>query len=160
MLEALSFNSERSPSEGIHFREPSIEGVKGIFKAFVYRLAYVCSSQRGPKTVTSIAVMENDDSFFIVFACNEVNSGQGRRISDHIEELLGKVASASRGQTRSAKACRDNVLKTILLFNRDRVQMYLERVVSFASKLLEGISVSPSGMLLVGPHSSLICGPT
>jgi hypothetical protein len=160
VLEALSFTSGRSPSEALKIREPSIEGVKGIFKAFVYRLAYVCSSHRGPKTITSIAVMEDDNSFFVVFACNEVSSRQGRRISDHIEELLDKVANASRGQTSSAKVCRDDVLKTILFFNRDRVETYLERVVSFATKLLETISIGPSGMLLIESHSSPTCGPT
>lgn len=140
LLKALSLDYERGFSTDLWNSEPASgpQSPKDRYHAFVYRLAYACTSDKGRNTISSVAVMEDEDSYLFIFACNQISSEEGERVSEHIKSLLRKVSAAGRSQAWPTEKRQDDVLKQILLFNRYRIEVYLKRIVSFATTYLEG----------------------
>ncbi|KAI8684852.1 hypothetical protein NCS57_00152400 [Fusarium keratoplasticum] len=104
------------------------------FHQFVHKLAGVCDSTRGGKTVTSFAVLEHEDRFVYVFGCNQVCSLDLVKTQKFVTELLDTLSGfhqldeAARGPVRRA------VLEMILAFNMPRLDIYLK---SFKGQLKE-----------------------
>ncbi|KAI6779782.1 uncharacterized protein J7T54_003704 [Emericellopsis cladophorae] len=112
-------------------RAPARPSEREIFQKFVYKIALVCDSNLSPGTITAVSVMEDDDAYWFLFACNQVTHEGGSMVAEHIISLLRDGAI----RDVSPVAMRQKILERILLFNRSKVQSYIKWMISWASEL-------------------------
>ena len=97
-----------------------------LFHNFVSRLGQICDSRPGGATVTAFVVLQHPDKVEYVFGSN------GRK---HVElETTKAYIRAVLDYLRESSYCEDddqreeylsNLLRDVLMFNRERVQRYL-----------------------------------
>ncbi|KAH7273500.1 hypothetical protein B0J15DRAFT_531779 [Fusarium solani] len=96
------------------------------FHQFVHKLAGVCDSTRGGKTVTSFAVLEHEDRFVYVFGCNQVCSLDLVKTQKFVTELLATLSGFHQLDEVARGPVRRAVLEMILTFNMPRLDIYLK----------------------------------
>ncbi|KAG9258140.1 uncharacterized protein F5Z01DRAFT_320699 [Emericellopsis atlantica] len=105
-----------------------------LFQKFVYKIALVCDNQLSPDSITAVSVMEDDDVYWFLFACNKVTHEGGSLVAEHIISLL-RVVRDGASQDVSSTVMRHKMLERILLFNRPNVQRYIKWMIYWASDL-------------------------
>ena len=104
----------------------SLPSLLQMFRCFVNKLALVCDSNRGGKTVTAIAILQGRDCAVYVLASNS------RAVSEQkeVEEFLTKILHFTHQNPHELerKALTKKVLWHMILFNRDRVKAYLKNL--------------------------------
>ncbi|KAF4987773.1 hypothetical protein FDECE_15311 [Fusarium decemcellulare] len=104
---------------------PSPKTEEQKFYCFLHSLANVCDNMKGGKTVTSIALLEDEDKFVYVFGCNQV-FGSGLAAAERfLYELLTKLCGFYKLKGDERISTRHDVLKMILVFNLPRLDFYL-----------------------------------
>jgi len=97
-----------------------------LFHNFVSRLGQICDSRPGGSTVTAFAVLQHPDNVEYVF-------GSNRRKQVELETTKGYIC-AILASLRESSDCEDddqreeylsNLLRDVLMFNRERIQCYL-----------------------------------
>lgn len=109
------------------------------FERFVYKLAYICASNKGPDTVTSFAVLQNDltDEIVLVFGANQISAAEGLKVKEHVRNILSVVSRMEALGTNRRAAVRRAVLEGILIWNRGRIEAYLKEIAGVTGKCRE-----------------------
>lgn len=93
----------------------------------VYKFAHVCSFEKGGATVTSTAIFKSSQGVVYALASNFAGEEKNKMMAANLETLLKMVGSTNtRQDIRNQK---QNVLRHILLFNKPRIDIYLQMTV-------------------------------
>jgi hypothetical protein len=102
---------------------------KQTYFCFVNKLAQICDSRRGGKTVTAFAVLQSG-SVEYRFGCNDVNASRLASVRQYITGLLNMLGQASADDIKQALAdphtpLFSQLLREIVQFNRPRIERYV-----------------------------------
>ncbi|KAH6874748.1 hypothetical protein B0T10DRAFT_567149 [Thelonectria olida] len=107
------------------------------FKAFVYKLAHICDSEKGGSTVTAFAVLrEKGGCVHYQFASNQRSHEKLEETKAYIQGLLNQVKDFDVNMELE-KSPSTPMLKKVLIFNRRRVTYYLKRMRACAKDCME-----------------------
>ncbi|KAK4446530.1 hypothetical protein QBC34DRAFT_304972 [Podospora aff. communis PSN243] len=125
-LTAAYVNGQKAESAASEASLPSSR--KQIFFCFVNKLAHVCDSRKGGKTVTSFAVLQ-PGSIEYRFGSNERRPAELRRVRDYITGILTTLGEAAGDEIKKAAKNSNHtifchILGRIVLFNRPRIEGY------------------------------------
>ena len=97
-----------------------------LFHNFVSRLGQICDSRPGGYTVTAFVVLEHPDKVEYIFASNRRKKVELETTRAYIHAVLTSL--------RESSSCEDddqreeylsNLLRDVLMFNRERIRCYL-----------------------------------
>lgn len=117
-----------------------------VFKAFVNKLSHVCSSAKGPETVTSFVVLRdsstpNDENIRVHywFAINEQTRDRLTDTQIYVKNLLSKVgrAPSQLDDPEGWEGAKREIFRDVLVFNRPRITTYLRALRTRANACLE-----------------------
>ena len=102
---------------------------KQTYYCFVNKLAQICDSQRGGKTVTAFAVLQ-PGSVEYRFGCNERNASMLAKVNVYITDVLNTLGNANpedveRAQTDPHTPLFSQLLDKVVGFNRPRIARYV-----------------------------------
>jgi hypothetical protein len=104
------------PSDGVQSPERA-------FHDFVNKLAQLCDIERGGKTVTSLAVLDELDHIEYRFTSNDRTADE----LNHTQKFITSILNAlSRGAKHDVQAFTSRILRKALCFARPRVEPYLK----------------------------------
>ncbi|KAF4963830.1 hypothetical protein FSARC_8190 [Fusarium sarcochroum] len=95
------------------------------YHRFLHRIASVCDSTKGGKTVTSVTILDGEERFTYVFGCNQISIGELSRTQKFVTDLLRKLSGFDKLKDYEKTSVRSDVLKMILIFNLPRIDCYL-----------------------------------
>ncbi|KAF5680843.1 hypothetical protein FHETE_231 [Fusarium heterosporum] len=98
------------------------------YHLFLHKLASVCDSIKGGRTVTSVTILDEEDKFVYVFGCNQVFGRDLDGTQDFMATLLKKLSGAHKLGQEEKCAVEKDVLKMILSFNSPRISCYLNEL--------------------------------
>ncbi|KAH6960544.1 hypothetical protein DER45DRAFT_558087 [Fusarium avenaceum] len=104
---------------------------------FLNRLASICDSTKGGKTVTSITILDGEDKFTYAFGCNQINTSDLCETRDFLTALLKKLSGAHGLGQEEKRSVEKDVLKMILTFNSPRISCYLGELKKSIDQCLE-----------------------
>ncbi|SPJ72338.1 uncharacterized protein FTOL_02066 [Fusarium torulosum] len=104
---------------------------------FLNRLASICDSTKGGKTVTSITILDGEDKFTYAFGCNQVTTTDLHETRDFLTALLKKLSGTHRLGQEETRSVEKDVLKMILTFNSPRISCYLGELKKNIGRCLE-----------------------
>lgn len=116
-------------------------------RAFLDRLAEICASKRDGSTVTAVTIHRPgpDQPPHYIFASNS-RSDDPNAIKTHNQDVLGAFCSDGDGTSTYIPRQRRDVLMTyheilgrILLFNRERLRVYLKSLWKCLQKLQDSL---------------------
>ncbi|KAF4995884.1 hypothetical protein FGRMN_4841 [Fusarium graminum] len=108
-----------------------------MYHLYVNKLASICDSERGGRTVTSITILEEEDNFVYVFGCNQVSSRDLDGTKEFITTILKKLSGAHNLGPEEKRGVEKDVLKIILAFNSPRISCYLNALKKNVAECLE-----------------------
>lgn len=125
----------RSPQPSVSEASPNgLENDRQAFKAFVNKLAHVCSSSKGRETVTSFLVLRDralkkgsDGRIHYWFTANEQKTDDLIDTQVYVQKLLRRVGQAP-GDSEGLETVRKELHRDILVFNRPRISSYLREI--------------------------------
>lgn len=97
-----------------------------MFRCFVNKLALVCDSDRGGRTVTAIAIIQGKDCAVYVVASNSRAVGEQKEVEEFLTKLLRFIHQNPLELER--KALTKKVIWRMILFNKERVKVYLKNL--------------------------------
>lgn len=149
LFKALTEITHEEGSLGLPETPPRPRTEEQRFHQFVHKLAGVCDSTRGGKTVTSFAVLEHEDRFVYVFGCNQVCSLDLIKTQKFVTELLETLSGFHQLDETAQGPVRRAVLEMILAFNMPRLDIYLKSLKGQLEECLEfcGRQTDQSGEL-------------
>ncbi|KAF9772286.1 hypothetical protein IL306_010018 [Fusarium sp. DS 682] len=92
---------------------------------FLHKLAGTCDSTKGGTTVTSVAILEEDDKYKYVFASNQISDRELGDTQDFLTTVLGRLCDFHKLSAERKKAVESELLKKIVAFNSSRINCYL-----------------------------------
>ncbi|KAF5688952.1 hypothetical protein FCIRC_1582 [Fusarium circinatum] len=92
---------------------------------FLNKLASICDSTKGGRTVTSIAVLDEEERYKYVFACNQIFDGDLDDTRDLLTTVLTSLCDFHTFPLERKKTVESEILKKILSFNSSRINCYL-----------------------------------
>ncbi|KAJ4271328.1 hypothetical protein NW762_000030 [Fusarium torreyae] len=95
------------------------------YHRFLHRIASVCDSTKGGKTVTSVTILDGEERFTYIFGCNQISMGELSKTQKFITDLLRKLSGSYKLKNDEKTLVRNDVLKMILVFNLPRIDCYL-----------------------------------
>ncbi|KAM0343205.1 hypothetical protein ACHAPU_008798 [Fusarium lateritium] len=98
------------------------------YHSFLHKLASICDSKKGGKTVTSITVLDEEDNFAYVFGCNQVYGKDLDGTQHFITTLLKKLSGTHKLGQEEKRGVEKDVLRMILAFNSPRISLYLSEL--------------------------------
>ncbi|KAK7430186.1 hypothetical protein QQZ08_003371 [Neonectria magnoliae] len=110
----------RSPD---HPQKPQNEAER--FHLFLDKIASVCDQKKGGATVTAVTVLDQEDAFLYVFACNRVSAAGLLKKVGFLSSLLTKISGYKDLNTTEKTKAREDIVNFILVFNRPRIEVYL-----------------------------------
>ncbi|KAK4211363.1 hypothetical protein QBC37DRAFT_446383 [Rhypophila decipiens] len=154
LMDAVSSNpsiASISEATGSSNRDTGTSDIQPIqvFKAFVNKLSHVCSSSKGPKTVTSFIILRDRPSpgyengrVHYWFAANEQTTEKLADTQAYVQKLLKKVCRAPLGShdQEGCDAARKDIHRDVLVFNRRRITTYLGMIQDQTAKCLERLA--------------------
>jgi hypothetical protein len=96
------------------------------YHRFLHSLASACDRVKRGKTVTSVAILDGEDKFTYVFACNQVFDSDLDDTRDFLTTLIRRLLGYNSLPTMERKSVRDEILEMILGFNTPRIRCYLD----------------------------------
>ncbi|KAH7196651.1 uncharacterized protein B0J16DRAFT_359346 [Fusarium flagelliforme] len=96
------------------------------YHIFLHSLASVCDKVKRGKTVTSVAIIDGEEKFTYVFACNQVFDSDLEDTRDFLTTLLRTLSDFNSLPSKLQKPKRDEIFEMILGFNTPRIRCYLE----------------------------------
>ncbi|KAF4343214.1 hypothetical protein FBEOM_2805 [Fusarium beomiforme] len=91
---------------------------------FLHKLAGICDRTKGGKTVTSIAVLEEEDKYKYVFACNQVSDRDLEDTQGFLTTFLSRLCDFHKLPADRRNTVESDLLKNILAFNSQRINCY------------------------------------
>ncbi|KAM0547026.1 hypothetical protein ACHAPJ_010569 [Fusarium lateritium] len=95
------------------------------YHRYLHRIASVCDSTKGGKTVTSVTILDGEERFTYIFGCNQISMGELSKTQKFITDLLRKLSGFDKLKDGEKNSVRSDVLKMILVFNLPRINCYL-----------------------------------
>ncbi|KAF5973023.1 hypothetical protein FBULB1_8486 [Fusarium bulbicola] len=92
---------------------------------FLHKLASICDSTKGGKTVTSIAILDEEEQYKYVFACNQISDGDLSDTQDLLTTVLTSLCDFHTFPLHKKTTVENDILKKILSFNSSRINCYL-----------------------------------
>ncbi|RBR21812.1 hypothetical protein FVER53590_00420 [Fusarium verticillioides] len=92
---------------------------------FLHKLASICDSTKGGKTVTSIAILDEEEKYKYVFACNQISDGDLDDTRDLLTTVLTNLCDFHTFPLAKKNTVQSETLKKILSFNSPRINFYL-----------------------------------
>ncbi|KAJ4137419.1 hypothetical protein NW768_003006 [Fusarium equiseti] len=96
------------------------------YHVFLHGLASVCDREKRGKTVTSVTILDGEDKFTYVFACNQVFDSDLDDTRDFVTTLLMTLSDFHSLPSESQGSTRDKIFEMILAFNTPRIRCYLD----------------------------------
>lgn len=105
----------------------------------MYKLAYICASDKGPDTVTSFAALQKDltDEVWLVFGANQITAAEGLKVKEYVRNILSLVSGMDVLGRNQRATVRRVILNKILIWNRGRIEAYLKQIASVTGKCQE-----------------------
>ncbi len=102
------------------------ENVEDLFHNFVSRLGQICDSRPGGSTVTAFAVLQHPDKVEYVFGSNGRKTVELETTRAYIRAILTSLKESSSCEDDDQREeYLSNLLRDVLVFNRERIQRYL-----------------------------------
>ncbi|RBR23540.1 uncharacterized protein FIESC28_03722 [Fusarium coffeatum] len=95
------------------------------YHRFLHSLASVCDREKGGRTVTSVAILDGEDKFTYIFACNLVFDSDLDDTRDFLATLIGRLSGFHLLENIAKGPARDGILEMILAFDSPRIGCYL-----------------------------------
>ncbi|KAK0612079.1 hypothetical protein B0T14DRAFT_531565 [Immersiella caudata] len=140
-LTAAYVNGQIAESAGSEAALPSSR--KQIYFCFVNKLAHICDSRKGGKTVTSFAVLQ-PGSIEYRFGSNSRRPSELTKVRNYITGILTTLGEASSDDIK--KATKDSkqpifcqILAKITLFNRPRIEYYARTLAKQVDFCIDGL---------------------
>uniref|UniRef100_A0A0D2XB26 Uncharacterized protein n=1 Tax=Fusarium oxysporum (strain Fo5176) TaxID=660025 RepID=A0A0D2XB26_FUSOF len=92
---------------------------------FLHKLASICDSTKGGKTVTSIAILDEEEKYKYVFACNQISDRDLSDTRDLLTTVLTSLYDFHTFPLDKKNTVESEILKKILSFNSPRINCYL-----------------------------------
>ncbi|KAF5685187.1 hypothetical protein FDENT_6330 [Fusarium denticulatum] len=92
---------------------------------FLHKLASICDSTKGGKTVTSIAILDEEEKYKYVFACNQISDRDLGDTQDLLTAVLTSLCDFHTFPLDKKTTAESDILKKILSFNSPRINFYL-----------------------------------
>jgi len=129
LLHCLTFayvNGQATETAGSETSLPTSR--KQTILCFVNKLAHICDSRKGGKTVTAFAVLQ-PGSIEYRFGSNERKPAELAKVRTYITGILTTLGNASRENIRNAAGNSENpifcqIFSRIIIFNRPRIESY------------------------------------
>ncbi|KAH8880810.1 hypothetical protein GQ53DRAFT_889572, partial [Thozetella sp. PMI_491] len=97
------------------------------FHHFVSRLGQICDARPGGHTVTAFTVIQRVDKIQYVFGSNRRKHAELESVKGFVGSILKTLHGAFMCENdEESEEMTDNLLRDVLLFNRDRVKRYLK----------------------------------
>jgi hypothetical protein len=114
---------------------------KQTYYCFVNKLAQICDSQFGGKTVTAFAVLQ-PGSVEYRFGCNERNASALGRVKLYITEVLDTLGNAGPDHVKQAATdphtpLFSQLLEKVVKFNRPRIERYVADLANWLEICIE-----------------------
>ncbi|KAI4596875.1 hypothetical protein KJ359_005220 [Pestalotiopsis sp. 9143b] len=107
-----------------------------LYHAFVYKLAHVCDNAPGGETVTSFMILRTGSAgFCFYFGSNQRSEQQLDDTKEYVGRLL-QLVNDSPTKSSDSSSEHDPVLRSVLLFNQERLTGYLSRLELYARECL------------------------
>ncbi|KAH6652250.1 hypothetical protein BKA67DRAFT_693424 [Truncatella angustata] len=107
-----------------------------LYRAFVYKLAHVCDNVIGGATITAFMILRSDSGGVqYYFASNQRSQEQLNVTQEYVTKLLRRVKDFS-SRSSDSNLVHDEVLQLVLLFNQQRLSVYLKRLKFHARECL------------------------
>ena len=98
-----------------------------LFRNFVSRLGQICDSRPGGSTVTAFVVLQHPDKLEYVFGSNRRKNVELETTRAYIHAVLSSLRESSHCEDDDQREeYLSNLLRDVLMFNRERVQRYLK----------------------------------
>ncbi|KAF5551789.1 hypothetical protein FNAPI_7395 [Fusarium napiforme] len=95
---------------------------------FLHKLASICDSTKGGRTVTSIAILDEEEKYKYIFACNQVSDGDLDDTRDLLTTVLTSLCDFHTFPLGKKNTVESEILKKILSFNSPRINFYLNHL--------------------------------
>ncbi|KAF5635477.1 uncharacterized protein FTJAE_6375 [Fusarium tjaetaba] len=95
---------------------------------FLHKLASICDSTKGGRTVTSIAILDEEEKYKYVFACNQISDGDLADTRDLLTTVLTSLCDFHTFPLGKKNTVESKILKKILSFNSPRINFYLNHL--------------------------------
>jgi hypothetical protein len=97
-----------------------------LFRNFVSRLGQICDSRPGGSTVTAFTILQHPDKIEYVFGSNRRTEVELETTKAYIRAVINSLRASSYSEDdQQREDCLSTLLRDILIFNRLRVQSYL-----------------------------------
>ena len=97
------------------------------FHNFVSRLGQICDTRPGGYTVTAFVVLQHPDKVEYVFGSNRRKSVELETTKAYIRHILTTLRKSSDCEDDDRRdVCVSDLLRDVLTFNRERIQVYLK----------------------------------
>jgi hypothetical protein len=119
-----------------------------LFHNFVSRLGQICDSRPGGSTVTAFVVLQHPDKVEYVFGSNRRKTVELETTRAYIRAILTSLKESSSCEDDDQREEHlSNLLRDVLVFNRERIHRYLSGLTAALEKCLAicGQESSPTG---------------
>lgn len=118
------------------------------FHCFVNKLAHICDSRRGGKTVTSFAILQTGVVEYW-FASNRRRAAQREEVRLYVSDILTTLGNASADDVKDAARNHNNaifsqILRKILCFNRPRIESYARMLMTQLGFCIDEVEIDSS----------------
>ncbi|KAF4457968.1 hypothetical protein F53441_223 [Fusarium austroafricanum] len=108
------------------------------YHRFLHRIASVCDRTKGGKTVTSVTILDGEETYSYVFACNQISGQDLHDTEGFLTALLTKLCGFQKLRKEKKDSTESDILKMILTFNSPRINIYLNGLrTKFITQCLE-----------------------
>lgn len=145
LLDALNRSLTRNnlPSQADDISQSLELGAEDLFRSFVSRLGQICDARPGGSTVTAFAVLQSPDKVQFIFASNGRRNNDLKMSKAHVEGVLETLSSMRDVEdTKTMNDMRMGLFYDILCFNRIRVTLYVNALVSSLKDCIEVLDTS------------------
>ncbi|KAI5467467.1 hypothetical protein BGZ63DRAFT_419170 [Mariannaea sp. PMI_226] len=126
LLKALTDISSIQGNIKFPDRRPEPRTEEEIFCQYVDKLASMCDREKRGRTVTGITVLDTDDAYIYVLACNQVTEPELWETARFVKKILTEIDRASQlTSDEELSSARNGIHKKLLLFNRPRISDYV-----------------------------------
>jgi hypothetical protein len=140
LLEALNIATNEAAVHNTANEPLVLRDLEDIFHAFVYKLAHVCDSDKGGRSVTAIMILRGGSGAVqYYFASNQREQEELDTTKDFIGKLLQQVGETPAKSSNHGPLF-DKVLQSVLIFNRPRLTIYWKSLMFQARDCLENCS--------------------
>jgi len=119
-----------------------------LFHSFVSRLGQICDSRPGGSTITAFVVLKHSDHVEYLFGSNRRKTVELETTKAYIHAILTSLRDSSSYEDDDQRdKYLSNLLRDILVFNRIRIQRYLNGLTAALNECITicGTESSPAG---------------